>query len=147
MTGNDTTTMVAAGMRTYEGGCHCGAVRYRAKIDLSKGATKCNCSICTRTGTLNTVVKPEDFELVAGENILSDYQFNTKSGHHVFCKHCGVRSFASGDVPELGGLFYSVNVLCLDDVHLSNIPTMYWDGKHDNWMAGPSPEPVHGGAR
>ena len=48
---------------THRGGCHCGAVRYRVELDLSRPATQCNCSICSRTGTLLSFVPAEAFTL------------------------------------------------------------------------------------
>ena len=87
-------------LKTHLGGCHCGAVRYRVDIDLSKPVTQCNCSICSRTGTLLSFVPASAFTLEKGEDSLTDYQFKKKNIHHLFCKVCGVRSFARGQGPN-----------------------------------------------
>jgi hypothetical protein len=126
--------------KTYTGSCHCGAVRFEADIDLSAGTNKCNCSICTKMRNWNAIIKPAAFRLLAGENELSDYQFGGKSAHHVFCRHCGVRSFGRGCVKEIGGDSASIQLASLDNVkpqELVAAPVRFADGRNNDWGAAP----------
>jgi len=127
--------------KSYKGSCHCGAVRFEADIDVAKGTMKCNCSICTKTRKWMTMVKPESFRQIVGEDDLVDYQFGRKNIHHLFCRHCGVHTFGWGIIPDLGGKVYAVNVNCLDDMDvedLVNAPVAYFDGRNDNWQSPPA---------
>jgi hypothetical protein len=113
--------------KTHAGGCHCGAVRYRVDLDLTQPVIACNCSICGRSGTMLSFVPANTFELEKGEEALTDYQFGKKAIHHVFCKVCGVRSFARGQGPQ--GPMVAVNTRCLDDVDLQALNVQHFDGK------------------
>ena len=115
-------------LTTHRGGCHCGAVRYRVELDLTTPAIVCNCSICSRSGTMLSFVPTAQFALEQGEANLTDYQFNKRVVHHLFCKTCGVRSFGRGVGP--GGVeMAAINVRCLDDIDPTTIRTQTYDGK------------------
>ncbi|MGZ6126277.1 MAG: GFA family protein, partial [Myxococcales bacterium] len=62
-----------------------------------------------------------------GEEGLTDYQFNRKVIHHLFCKVCGVRSFARGQGP--GGPTVAINTRCLDDVDLAALNVRHFEGR------------------
>jgi hypothetical protein len=75
-----------------KGGCHCGRVRFQARVDLDL-LSQCNCSICTKKGILHLPVAPEDFELIRGKKALTVYTFATGVAQHTFCSHCGMHAF------------------------------------------------------
>jgi hypothetical protein len=127
--------------KKYAGGCHCGAVRFEVDVDLSKGVGRCNCTICTKIAGTTTIVKPEAFKLVKGESETSFYEWGGRTGKRYFCKQCGVSCFLRGHLEQLGGDYVSVFVNAFDDIELIGMSVMYWDGRHNNWMAGPRSEP------
>lgn len=127
-------------LKWHAGGCLCGAVRFEAELDLSRGASQCNCTICIKVGATSTGVKPSAFRLLSGEESLGKYRKGDSPNYRAFCKHCGVHCFGGGNVAELGGEFRSVYVNCLDGVDLSELNIGHWDGFHDNWAAGLRPQ-------
>ena len=113
--------------KTHTGGCHCGKVRYEVKTDLAQIIT-CNCSICSKRASLLTFVGEDQFTLKSGGDGLTDYQFNKKNIHHLFCPTCGVESYATGKKPD-GSPMVAINVRCLDDVDVSALNLTPFDGK------------------
>lgn len=113
---------------TYPGGCHCGKVRYEATLDLGLPVMTCNCSMCGRAGTMLSFVPASAFALKSGEDDLTDYQFGKKHIHHLFCRTCGIKSFARGVGPN-GAEMVAVNVRCLDGVELDKLKVNPFDGK------------------
>jgi len=114
-------------LQTYEGGCHCGRVRFRARADLAL-VSECNCSICTKKGILHLGAARADFESLSGDDALATYQFNTGTARHMFCKHCGIHAFG---VPRLHPDRITVNARCLDGIDVAALkPSRLFDGRH-----------------
>lgn len=128
------------GPKTYHGSCHCGAVKYTMELDLSQGVSQCNCSICTKVNQLGASGKPHQLVVLQGEDQCTTYRFGPVATRY-FCKHCGIHVFSRGDLAELGGAYAGCVVNTLDDVELIGLQRTYWDGRHDNWHAGPRSEP------
>jgi hypothetical protein len=114
-------------VKTYQGGCHCRRVRYEVAADLDKTIV-CNCSHCSAKGLLLTFAPADQFRLLSGEDDLSDYQFNKHLIHHLFCRNCGVQSFARGKGKD-GIEMAAINVRCLDSVDLATLKPMPVDGR------------------
>lgn len=131
-------------LKTYQGSCHCGAVRYEVDLDLAAGTTRCNCTFCRKARNWGARVAPGAFRLLSGEDVLTDYARGPEI-HLPFCSRCGVRPFGHGDLPELGGAFVTIQVGSLDDApdeDLVAAPIQYCDGLNDNWWS-PPPETRH----
>src|SRR5262245_55998018 len=126
--------------KKHAGSCHCGAVRFEVDVDASAGS-RCNCSVCTKLGVTATIVKPEAFTLQSDAAALSIYEWGGKTAKRFFCKTCGITCFLRGHLEQLGGAYVSVVLNCLDDIDPSDISVTYWDGRHDNWQAGPRATP------
>jgi hypothetical protein len=127
-------------LKKHLGSCHCGDVRFEVDIDASTGG-RCNCTVCTKTSVTGGIVKPAAFTLVSDESKLATYEWASKMSKRYFCKHCGVHCFGRGHLEQLGGDFVSVNLNCLDDIDVRDLSLVFWDGRHDNWQAGPRKEP------
>ncbi len=126
--------------KTYQGSCHCGAIRFECDLDLTEGTSKCNCSSCRKGRFWKAIVTADAFRLKEGAEMLSDYQFGSRDIHHLFCRNCGVKPFGRGSMDEIG-IFYAVNVACLDNVtdeELVKAPVTYEDGRHDHWERRPA---------
>ncbi|MBZ8183031.1 GFA family protein [Oscillatoria salina] len=114
---------------TYQGGCHCGAIRFQVVVDKHEGL-ECNCSICRKKGFLHLIVPPAQFELLKGADCLSTYTFNTGTARHTFCRVCGIHPFYR---PRSHPDAYDVNIRCLDGDLLSRFEIEFFDGAH--WEA------------
>jgi hypothetical protein len=112
----------------HTGGCHCGRVRFEVMAPAQIEVGECNCSMCGRTGYLHLVVKKEQFKLLSGADALTTYRFNTKTAQHLFCSHCGIKSFY---VPRSHPDGYSVNARCLDEGSFEITGVRKIDGR--NW--------------
>jgi hypothetical protein len=109
---------VPEGQVTHRGGCHCGAVAFEVDAPARVTVSECNCSVCRMTGFLHLIVPRTRFRLLRGAEALSEYRFNTGTAQHLFCRHCGVKSFY---VPRSNPDGYSVNLRCLDQSRLAEV--------------------------
>ena len=116
--------------QSFDGGCHCGAVRFRVQVKTFQ-ISDCNCSICQKKGFLHLIVPPEQFELLQGADALTTYTFNTGIAQHHFCGICGIASFYR---PRSHPDQFDVNARCLDDMPLDRLQQQFeiqpFDGRH-----------------
>ena len=115
-------------LEVFEGGCHCGAVRFRVAVDRL-AALDCNCSMCTMKGIVHVIVPRDRFTIVRGEDSLTTYRFNTGVAKHTFCRVCGVHPFY---YPRSHPDGVDVNARCFDDPNaLDRFEVEAFDGR--NW--------------
>lgn len=114
-------------MTRYSGGCQCGAVRYEVDCTLDRPIS-CNCSRCAKLGSVLVFAPRTAFHLLAGEDDLTDYRFNTGTIQHLFCKVCGIEGFAFAKAPD-GTAMAAINVNCLEGVDARALSVVPFDGK------------------
>lgn len=127
--------------RILQGSCHCGSVKFEVEADPAQGASRCNCSVCTKLGALGSIVKPSAFKLLTPESELGVYEWGAKISKRFFCKACGTHCFGRGHLAEVGGDYVSFSYNAVDGLELSELPVIHWDGRHNNWQSGPRSEP------
>lgn len=110
----------------FQGGCHCGAVRYRVTV-RSRHAVACNCTICKKKGYLHLIVAEEDFDLLSGADAIETYTFGTHTAKHHFCRHCGIHSYYR---PRSHPERIDVNIHCLEGIEPSDFDFYSFDGRH-----------------
>lgn len=105
-------------MKEYVGSCHCQSVIYQVKCDIDM-AYQCDCSLCTRKGAKMLYTEEANYTLLAGEQNLSKYQFNTHTAEHYFCKTCGIYTFHKTRTKP--GMF-GFNAGCLEELDSHQLP-------------------------
>jgi hypothetical protein len=127
--------------RVLRGSCHCGALKFRVQADPEHGASRCNCSVCTKLAACGAIVKPEAFELLCDEAELGVYEWGAKISKRYFCKQCGTHCYGRGHLAEVGGDYVSFSYNTIDDFEITALKVVHWDGRNNNWQAGPSDKP------
>ena len=89
---------------------------------------ECNCSICSKKGSLLWFVPRDNLRLPTPEERMSTYLFNKHVIKHHFCPTCGIHPFAEAVDPS-GKPMAAVNARCLEDVDLSSLRVKHFDGR------------------
>ena len=112
-------------MPRYQGGCHCGRVRFEIDVEIGT-IIDCNCSICAKKGFLHLIVDPQQVRMLSPADAVSLYQFNTKTAKHYFCPVCGISAYY---IPRSHPDKIDVNVRCLEGVELESLTIVPFNGR------------------
>jgi hypothetical protein len=116
-------------MQTHRAACHCGSVVLELRLpDGIVSPRRCDCSMCRRKGAIVGSVPLHDLRIIAGQEVLRLYQFNTMTAKHYFCGNCGIHTHHQR---RSNPQEYAFNVGCLEGVNpfeLGEVPTN--DGVH-----------------
>lgn len=111
----------------YTGSCHCGRIRFEVEGEVDSGMA-CNCSICSRKGSLLWFVPRERLKLLTPEDAASAYTFNRHVIKHRFCPTCGIHPYGEGAGPD-GAQMAAINLRTLEHFDLAAVPVKHFDGR------------------
>ena len=111
----------------HKGSCHCGKIAFEAEGELN-GAMACNCSMCSRKGSLLWFVPRAQFHLLTAEDLIGTYSFNKHVIKHRFCPTCGIHPYGEGTDPK-GNQIAAINIRCLEGIDLESVPVQHFDGR------------------
>lgn len=113
----------------YEGGCHCGAIKFAYDGEEITGGLRCTCSICRRKGALMSTeaIPVEALNIHADPENIGLYQFDSGVAKHYFCKRCGI--YTHNEMLRIPG-HCRVNLGCIDDLDSSGFEVTVFDGKN-----------------
>lgn len=99
---------------TFTASCHCEAVQVEVVLEHGlENIRRCNCSLCRRKGAVMASVPVANLRVIRGADMLTLYQWNTKTAKHYFCKVCGIYTHHQrrSNLHEFG-----FNIACLPGV-------------------------------
>jgi hypothetical protein len=105
---------VTTDKRVVQAACHCRRVRFEVALaDGLNTARRCTCSFCRMRGAVVVSAERTGLRIIAGEELLTEYQFHTKTAKHYFCSVCGIYTHHQrrSDPGQFG-----VNVACIEGV-------------------------------
>ena len=114
-----------------DGGCLCGAVRYRVSAEPTDSAY-CHCRMCQRRSGAPAVATVEvpvaGFAIVQGAP--AAYR-SSPAAHRVFCRDCGTELYFAllDDPPSL-----SLNLGTLDDPEATSPSKHIWTSSRLSWF-------------
>lgn len=114
-------------MTLHTGSCHCGAVKFEVEGEID-GALACNCSICSRKGSLLWFTARDKLRLLTPEEAASTYTFNRHVIQHRFCATCGIHPYGEGTDPK-GKAMAAINLRCIEGLDLASIPVHHYNGR------------------
>lgn len=111
----------------YTGSCHCGRVRFQVEGEVDSGMA-CNCSMCSRRGSLLWFVPRDKLRLLTPEDAAATYTFHQHVIRHRFCANCGIHPYGEGKGPG-GAEMAAINLRTLEDFDLDSVPVTHFDGR------------------
>ncbi len=114
-------------MTTQQGSCHCGKIAFEVE-GQPESVLACNCSMCSRKGSLLWFVARDKLRLLTPEENANTYLFNKHAIRHRFCPTCGIHPYGEGTDPS-GKSMAAINVRCLEGVDLAAIPVQHFNGR------------------